>query len=181
MEKKLKEVFFQRDVLTVAPELLGKYLVRKFDDGNVKRYRITDVEAYRGEEDKACHASRGRTTRTELLYAEGGKIYVYLIYGLYWLLNFVTGQQDIPQGVMIRAVENIDGPGRVGKELKLDASFHGISIENNKLWVEDSNERPSYITAPRIGIDYAGEWKDKPWRFMIKDTLISQKKSKYKQ
>lgn len=67
MKKKLKETFFQRDVLIVAPELQGKYLVRQFDDGSVKRYRITDVEAYRGEEDKACHASRGRTMRTELL------------------------------------------------------------------------------------------------------------------
>lgn len=169
MEKQLKAAFFQRDVLTVAPELLGKYLVRRFEDGSIRRYRITDVEAYRGEEDKACHAARGRTARTELLYAEGGRIYVYLIYGLYWLLNLVTGPEDHPQGVMIRAVEGIYGPGRVGRELQLSASFHGKSVENGRLWLEDRGETPAYITAPRVGIDYAREWKDKPWRFILKE------------
>lgn len=170
MGKKLKETFFQRDALTVAPELLGKYLVRKFSDGSIRRYRITDVEAYRGEEDKACHAARGRTKRTELLYTEGGKIYVYLIYGIYWLLNFVTGPRDMPQGVMIRAIEGLYGPGRVGRELQLDASIHGHSVEDELLWVEDEGVHPFYTTAPRVGIDYAGEWKDKPWRFIIRDT-----------
>lgn len=171
MGKKLSARFFQRDVLEVAPDLLGKMLVRKFDSGNEHRFRITDVEAYRGEEDKACHASRGRTAHTELLYGEGGKIYVYLIYGMYWLLNFVTGDKDKPQGVMVRAVEGIYGPGRVGRALKLDRSFRGISVESEILWVEDSGEKPEYVTVPRVGIDYAQEWKDIEWRFIIKDQV----------
>lgn len=167
MEKILQESFFQRDALIVAPELLGKYLVRRSEDGSLWRYRITDVEVYRGEEDKACHAARGKTTRTELLYAQGGRIYVYLIYGLYWLLNLVTGPAGHPQGIMIRAVEGIYGPGRVGRALQLDGSFHGCSVENPRLWLEDTGEHPSYTTAPRIGIDYAAEWKNKPWRFIL--------------
>jgi len=170
MADKLTEKFYCRDVLEVSPDLLGKILVRSFDNGELRRYRITDVEAYRGEEDRACHASRGRTQHTEVLYSEGGTIYVYLIYGIYWLLNIVTGQKDNPQGVMIRAVEGIYGPGRVGRELKLDKSFRGESIvTNTRLWIEDSDEKPEYITAPRVGIDYAQEWKDIEWRFVIKD------------
>lgn len=167
--RKLTESFFQQDALTIAPQLLGKYLVRNFNDGLTKRYRITDIEVYRGEEDKANHASKGKTSRTEILYGAGGKIYVYLIYGMYWLLNIVTGEKDHPQGIMIRGIENIDGPGRVGRELKLDASFRGQSIENDQLWIEDSSDSPEYITAPRVGIDYAQDWKDIPWRFIIKD------------
>jgi len=167
MNKKLPVAFFQRDVLEVAPDLLGKYIARRFEGGEVIRLRITDVEAYRGEEDKACHASKGRTKRTEMLFSEGGKIYVYLIYGMYWLLNFVTGEKNHPQGVMIRAVEGIYGPGRVGRHLKLDLSFRGESVTDDRLWVEDSDEKPQYKTAPRIGIDYAEEWKDIDWRFYI--------------
>lgn len=167
--KKIPASFFQRDALKVAPELLGKFLVRRFDDGEIRRYRITDVEVYKGEEDKACHASKGRTARTETLYGEGGRIYVYLIYGMHWLLNLVTGKEDEPQGIMIRAVEGIYGPGRVGKELHLDLSFRGDSITGDRLWVEDSAEKPEYTNAPRVGIDYAAEWKDIPWRFMIKE------------
>lgn len=165
--EKLPSSFFRRDVLQVAPDLLGKYLVRKFDNGEEIRLRITDVEAYRGEEDKACHASKGRTARTEVLFSEGGSIYVYLIYGMYWLLNFVTGKKDQPQGVMIRAVEGTYGPGRVGRLLNLDISFRGESVTGERLWIEDSDEKPQYKTAPRIGIDYAGEWKYIEWRFFI--------------
>lgn len=165
--KKLPASFFQRDALEVAPELLGKYLVRRFDSGEIHRFRITDVEVYRGEEDKACHASKGRTKRTELMYAEGGKIYVYLIYGLHWLLNIITGKENEPQGIMIRGLEGIDGPGRVGKYLKLDGLFYGEPITGDKLWLEDSDDKPGYKTCPRVGIDYAGEWKYVEWRFVI--------------
>lgn len=165
---KLDESFFQRDALDIAPELLGKYLVRRFDSGDIHRFRITDVEVYRGEEDKACHASRGRTKRNEIMFNAGGKIYVYLIYGLHWLLNIVTGKDDEPQGIMIRGLEKIDGPGRVGKYLKLNSSFYGQSIAGDILWVEDAGDKPEYTTAPRVGIDYADEWKDMPWRFIMK-------------
>jgi DNA-3-methyladenine glycosylase len=167
--EKLSETFFQRDVLTVAPDLLGKYLVRQLSNGELMRLRITDVEAYRGEEDKACHAHKGKTARTEILYAEGGKIYVYLIYGMYWLLNIVTGKKDEPQGVMIRGVEGISGPGRVGRHLKLDATFRWESIAGNRLWIEDNGEKVTYKTAVRVGIDYAEEWKDIEWRYIADD------------
>lgn len=163
---KLSPDFFQRDVLTVAPELLGKMLVRQFEDGHIERYRITEVEAYRGEEDLACHAAKGRTARTEVLYHTGGKVYMYLIYGMYWMLNFVTGEEDKPQAVLIRGVEGISGPGRVGRKLALDRSFYGEQLPSSRIWVEDSVEKPEYETTPRIGIGYAGEWTKKEWRFV---------------
>lgn len=169
MSRKLPESYFTSDVLEVSPDLLGKYLVRRFPDGEVRRYRITDVEAYRGEEDQACHARKGKTARTEVMYQAGGKIYVYLIYGIYWLLNIVTGPAGHPQAVLIRGVEGIDGPGRVGRELELDRSFWGEPIQGERLWVEYSDEKPDFVTAPRVGVDYAGDWKDTPWRFIIKE------------
>jgi len=117
-----------------------------------------------------------------VLYSSGGTINVYLIYGIYWLLNIVTGDKDYPQGVMIRAVEGIYGPGRVGRELNLDKSFRGQSIANNdRLWIEDSDEKPEYVTAPRVGIDYAREWKDMEWRFIIKDQYKPPTAKKKKQ
>lgn len=168
--KKVPISFFQRDVLTVAPELLGKVLVRKFEDGTEERYVITEVEAYRGEEDLACHAAKGRTKRTEVLYHEGGKIYVYLIYGMYWLLNFVTGNTGEPQAVLIRSLKGLTGPGRLGKRLQLNKDFYGESLDSGKLWIEDGEEIiTKYDTTPRIGIEYAGEWKHKPWRFIRKE------------
>ena len=164
----LSNEFFRQDVLTVAPNLLGKLLVRKFDDGREERFRITEVEAYRGEEDKACHACKGRTKRTEVLFHEGGKIYIYLIYGMYWMLNFVTGSENEPQAVLIRGVEKISGPGRVGKRLQLSSDFYGEILPSERIWVEDDGYKPdSFSTTPRIGIDYAEEWKDKEWRFVI--------------
>ncbi len=164
----LSHDFFRQDVLTVAPDLLGKLLVRKFDDGHEERFRITEVEAYRGEEDKACHACKGRTKRTEILYHEGGKVYVYLIYGMYWMLNFVTGNENEPQAVLIRGVETLSGPGRVGKHLQLSADFYGENLPSERIWIEDDGQKPQmYLTTPRIGIDYAEEWKHKEWRFLI--------------
>ena len=165
--QKLSSDFFQRDVLTVAPELLGKILVRQFDDGRIERYRITEVEAYRGEEDLACHAAKGgRTSRTEIMYHAGGRIYIYLIYGMYWMLNFVTGTENEPQAILVRGVETVSGPGRVGRKLALDRSFYGEELPSPRIWVENSNEKPQYQTTPRIGIGYAGEWEKKEWRFV---------------
>jgi DNA-3-methyladenine glycosylase len=169
MEKasKLPPEFYSRDVLDVAPELLGKILVRKFDNGRTERFRITEVEAYRGEEDKACHAHRGRTRRTEVMYHCGGKVYVYLIYGMYWMLNIVTGKENEPQAVLIRGLENASGPGRVGKILRLNAGFYGESLSSERIWLENAAPVLQYQTTPRIGIDYAEEWKLKCWRFVI--------------
>jgi DNA-3-methyladenine glycosylase len=166
---KLDHSFYQRDVLDVAPGLIGKYLVRKFRNGELFRSRITEVEAYRGEEDLACHASKGRTTRNEIMYHSGGVIYVYLIYGMYWMLNFVTGFENVPQAVLIRSLEHISGPGRITKRLEIDGSFYGISlIDSGIMWLENHHEKSGFTTAMRIGVDYAGEiWKNKQWRFIM--------------
>ncbi|MDE5945869.1 MAG: DNA-3-methyladenine glycosylase [Oscillospiraceae bacterium] len=167
---KLDKVFFNRDCLEVAPDLVGKILVYRLSDGSEFRVRITETEAYRGEEDKACHASKGKTPRTEILYGESGKIYIYLCYGIHWLMNIVTGKKDMPQCVLIRAGENLNGPAKLTKFLKIDKSLNGMSIcESNDIWIEDDNFRPGIITAPRVGIDYAGEyWKNIEWRFIAK-------------
>lgn len=159
--------FFIRDVLDIAPDLIGKYLVRKFKNGQMKRYLITETEAYRGVEDLACHASKGRTRRSEIMFGEGGKVYVYLIYGMYWMLNFVAGAEDDASAVLIRAVDNISGPGRVGRELQIDKSFYGENlVDSERIWLEKPGMVLNIKTSPRIGIQYAGEpWISKPWRF----------------
>ena len=166
---KLTQLFFETDVLELAPALLGKIICRKMPDGEVLRCRITESEAYNGVSDLACHASKGRTLRTEVMYGGGGNIYVYLIYGMYWMLNIVSGGKDSPQAVLIRGVEQTSGPGRVGRLLALDKSFYGESlITSDRIWLEDDGSEVSYETTPRIGINYAGEpWVSMPWRFII--------------
>ena len=168
---RLQKSFFTRDVLEVVPDLLGKYLVRKFKDGRIEKYLITEVEAYRGEKDLACHASKGRTPRTEIMYHEGGHIYVYLVYGMYWMLNFVTAGKDIPQAVLIRGVKGFDGPGKLTKNLFIDKSFYGEDLNtSDRLWIENGLKSSDKMitTTPRIGIDYAGEiYKNKHWRFVL--------------
>lgn len=167
---KLTTDFFRRDVLEVAPELLGKNLVRKYDDKTVERYLITEVEAYRGGKDRACHANKGRTPRTEVMFREGGLIYVYLVYGIHWLLNIVTGESGDASAVLIRGLIGLPGPGIVGKALMLDKSFYGENITtSNRIWIENTGINITYETATRKGINYAGEpWASKPWRYFIK-------------
>ncbi|MBI9055308.1 MAG: DNA-3-methyladenine glycosylase [Bacteroidales bacterium] len=166
---RLPNSFFIRDVLEVAPDLLGKTLVRKFGKGEIQKYLITEVEAYRGGDDLACHASKGRTQRTDIMFQEGGSIYVYLIYGMYWMLNFVTEKEGIPQAVLIRGIEGFDGPGKLTKALNIDKSFYGEKLyQSDSLWLEEGFNNVKYKTTPRIGIDYAGEiWKNKPWRYIL--------------
>lgn len=168
MNQRLPADFFQRDVLTVAPELLGKVLVRNFGDGNVERLIISEVEAYSAPHDLACHASKGVNSRTKVMFREGGLVYVYLIYGIYWMLNIVTGHTDEASAVLIRGVKGISGPGRVGKMLRLDKSFYGENLYlSERLWIENSMVSPEYESLPRVGIDYAGEpWISKPWRYL---------------
>ena len=160
--------FFARDVLDVAPDLVGKVLVRRLPDGTELRERIAETEAYRGEEDKGCHAAKGRTPRTELLFGESGRIYVYLCYGMHWLMNVITGEDGQPQGVLLRAGEVHDGPAKLTKYLKVDGSFNVEPVGGNeRIWFEDDGFRPRIRTAPRVGIDYAGDyWKSIEWRFI---------------
>lgn len=171
MNERLKRDFYLKDINIVAEQILGKIIVRKFETGIEKRFRITEIEMYVGEEDLACHAAKGRTKRTEVMYNKGGHVYVYLIYGIYWLLNIVTGKKDEPQAILIRGVEGIDGPGKLGKKLKLDKTFYGEDLEkSNRIWIEDDGKRYNYSKHVRINIDYAGEiWKNKAYRFTIVD------------
>lgn len=169
MKSRLPAGFFQRNVLEVAPELLGKILVRQFEDGRLNQFVITEVEAYSGDGDSACHASKGKTPRTEVMFREGGLVYVYLVYGIHWLLNIVTGKEDDASAVLIRGLKGIDGPGRIGKALHLDKSFYGENLlTSNRIWIENSEKKVEYTTAPRVGIEYAGmPWVNKPWRYIL--------------
>jgi DNA-3-methyladenine glycosylase len=158
--------FYSRDVLEVAPGLIGKVLVVRSGQQFFKNV-ITEVEAYRGSEDKACNASRGRTRRTEIMYHEGGKIYVYFVYGMYWMLNVVAGKTDIPQAALIRGVEGCPGPGKLTRMIAIDGSYYGEDLTiSERIWIEDTGLNLPYGTGTRIGIDYAGDkWKNKPWRY----------------
>jgi DNA-3-methyladenine glycosylase len=163
--------FFTRDVLDVAPDLIGKIIIIGPAGPSERRFGITEVEAYRGRDDRACHASKGRTVRTEIMFHEGGRIYVYFIYGMYWMLNIVTGKEDDPQAVLIRGVEGITGPGRVTRELGIDGSYYGEDLTHSgRIRIADTGNKANYKTKPRVGIDYAGEpWKSKEWRFLISE------------
>ncbi|MGA1978565.1 MAG: DNA-3-methyladenine glycosylase [Bacteroidales bacterium] len=165
---RLSHEFFMRDVLYVAPELIGKTLAVK-NDQVIRKYMITETEAYRGPDDLACHASRGRTPRTEVMFHEGGKVYVYFVYGMYWMLNFVAAGKDNPQAALIRGLEGLNGPGKLTRALGINGSFYGEDLAtSDRIWVEDSGYSAVYRTGKRIGIDYAGRyWKTRPWRFYI--------------
>ena len=167
----LTETFFHRDALEVAPDLVGKLIVRTLDDGSEVTLRITETEAYRGEEDTACHASKGRTPRTELLYGKSGVIYVYLCYGIHWLMNVITGEEGHPQGVLFRACEVYGGPAKLTKKLGIDKSFNGESFCGNpRIRLADDGYRAEIETLPRVGINYATpEYRDILWRFADKN------------
>jgi DNA-3-methyladenine glycosylase len=165
---RVNKKFFEKDALEVAPDLLGKFLVVKRNE-TLKKYKIIEVEVYRGEEDEACHAKRGKTKRNEIMYCSGGYLYVYLIYGMYWMLNIVTGKSGHPQAVLIRGLEGLEGPGKVTKYLGINKSYYGENLAvSNRIWIEDNKENAGYVTLKRIGIDYAGEyWKNKLWRYAL--------------
>jgi len=161
--------FYTRDVLDVAPDLIGKYLVIRLGDDDPIKYMITETEAYRGWEDKACHASRGETARNKIMFERGGKIYVYFIYGMHWMFNIVTGSEGIPQAALIRGIEGFNGPGKLTKVLGINRSYYGEDLTtSDRIWVEGNDYTPLIKSSPRIGVDYAGEyWKNKPWRYYI--------------
>ncbi|MDQ1770089.1 DNA-3-methyladenine glycosylase [Labilibaculum sp. A4] len=174
MSVRLKRDFFLKDIHIVAHHLVGKIIVRKFDTMKEERFRITEIEMYVGEVDLASHASKGRTKRTEVMYSCGGCVYVYLIYGMYWMLNIVTGKKNQAQAILIRGVEGIDGPGKIGQQLKLNKSFYGENLENsNRIWVEDDGMLCNYTLHPRINVEYAGDiWKNKLYRYKIEKAKL---------
>lgn len=169
----LDRKYFSRPTLEVARSLIGKYLLRNDGQGLVAG-RIIEVEAYVGPEDKACHASKGRTQRTDVLFGPAGMAYVYLIYGMYHCLNVVTESEGFPAAVLIRAIEIdgrlIDGPGRLCRELRIDRTLNRQDLTvGASLWFEDrtSSSLMAVGAFPRIGVDYAGVWAQKLWRFRL--------------
>ncbi|HYP16968.1 MAG TPA: DNA-3-methyladenine glycosylase [Opitutus sp.] len=162
------------DSVATARWLIGKFLVRRWDDGREMARMITEVEAYDGEHDLACHARAGRTRRTEVMYGPPGVWYVYLCYGIHEMLNLVVAPDGSPAAILIRGVEGISGPGRVTKQLEIDRGLNGRPADAaSGLWLEDRGlvvPRTKVQATPRIGVDYAGEvWAQKPWRFVIAD------------
>lgn len=166
----IHESFFARPCTLAAESLVGKMLCRRFPDGTVKKLRITETEAYCGEADTACHAHKGRTARTEVLYAAPGTLYVYLCYGIHWMLNIVTGEKEDPQAILIRGCVGAEGPGRLTKALEIDGSFNQktLSACRDVLWLEDDGLPCDIITAPRVGISYASpEDQARLWRYIL--------------
>ncbi len=166
--KILPQKFFNRPTLNVAKELLGKFLVHEINGQKIEGM-ITEVEAYVGSEDKASHASRGKTPRTEVMFGRSGCWYVYLIYGMHYCLNIVTEDNGFPAAILIRSVEHVKGPGRVCKYFKIDKNLNKKAAHKlSGLWIEDrGNVIEKIKKGKRIGIDYAGVWKNKPWRLYI--------------
>jgi DNA-3-methyladenine glycosylase len=171
----LSRAYFKRPTLTVARSLVGKYLIRCIDGREIAG-KIVEVEAYVGSQDRACHASKGRTQRTEVMFGPAGVAYVYLIYGMYHCLNVVTEREEFPSAVLIRAIELdgklIDGPGRLCRALQIDRCLNHVDLTIGKcLWFEDRGEavgRGTVGAYPRIGVDYAGTWAKKLWRFRLR-------------
>jgi len=182
----LPRSFYARRTLTVARELIGMHLVRAYRNTQLIG-RIVETEAYQGPQDLAAHSARGKTMRNAVMFGPPGHAYVYLIYGMWDCVNVVTREQGVPHAVLIRAVEPIAniagktwGPGLLCKTLHIDRRLNGVDLcettANPRLWIAapsepTSNFRRSKIArAPRIGVDYAGNWAHKPWRFYDRDS-----------
>lgn len=189
--------YLSKDVVKLSQKLLGKVLLTQIDGQKVAG-RIVETEAYRGPTDKASHAYGNRCTeRTKTLFEAGGISYIYLCYGIHHLFNVVTAPKGVPHAVLIRALEPLEGietmikrrninqlkrlssgPGKLSKALGLNREFDAISLQSPKLWIEDRGLNPrrsEVVASARLGIDYAEEHKDLPWRFYIKDNpFISQ-------
>lgn len=161
--------FFNRDVLLVTAELLGKVLCREIPGQEPTKHIITEAEAYDGAEDMACHANRGVTPRTFVMFGPAGRWYVYLCYGIHWMLNIVVGPESYPAAILIRSVDAYTGPGRLTKALCINKSLNNLpAYQDSGLWIEDHGLTPTHINrTPRIGIDYAGPiWSQVPYRFI---------------
>ena len=151
----------------MAKALLGMTLCRRLDDGTVLRARIVETEAYFGEEDTACHAHKGRTPRTDVMYAPGGYAYVYLCYGMHDMLNVVTGPADHPEAVLVRGVEGASGPGRVTKAMQVTRALNREDlVRSERLWIETDGAAPRFKASMRVGIGYASKRDQaRKWRF----------------
>ena len=158
------------DAVTGAKALVGAWLCRRLDDGTVIRRRITETEAYCGEEDTACHAHKGRTPRTDVMYSPGGYAYVYLCYGMHDMLNVVTGPADHPEAVLIRGVEGAPGPGRVTKAMRITRALNRENlVDSERLWIERTDApAPRFKATTRVGIGYASKRDQfRKWRFVV--------------
>jgi DNA-3-methyladenine glycosylase len=162
--------FYARPALVVARELLGKYLVRR-DGAHETSVLVTETEAYVGPHDLACHASKGRTSRTEPMFGPAGCWYVYFIYGVHWMLNAVTGDDGYPSAVLLRGAGPWNGPAKLTKALSIDKRFNALPASSTVgLWLEDRGvriPRGRMQRTPRIGVDYSGPWAAKPFRFVL--------------
>jgi len=176
---KLPREFYARSTLTVARQLIGMHLVHK--DGAIRRVgRIVETEAYLGPKDLAAHSSRGKTPRNSVMFGPAGFAYVYFIYGFWNCMNVVTREVDVPQAVLLRALEPIEnlpdktwGPGLLCRAMTIDRTLNGADLCGSRLWIErppDLKRRVRVTRATRIGVDYSGEWAQRLWRFYDRDS-----------
>jgi DNA-3-methyladenine glycosylase len=165
----LNPSFFDRPADAVARDLLGKVLVRCCGERR-QTLVVTETEAYLGPDDLASHSARGCTARTAVMFGPPGRLYIYLVYGLHWMLNLVTGPPGHAAAVLIRSAGEFAGPGRLGRALQIDRTLNGIvAAPETGLWFEDA-PKPSgrIIATPRIGVDYAGSiWARRKLRFVV--------------
>lgn len=165
--QRLMYEFFHRPCLDVARDLVGKVLVHQTETG-VLTLRISETEAYCGEQDTACHAHKGRTKRTEVMYDKAGTVYIYLCYGMHWLLNIVTGEENAPEAVLIRACVDAEGPAKLTKALAITGEQNRTSVCDGELWIADDGFSCGVKREKRVGIGYATqEDQDKLWRFVM--------------
>lgn len=178
-DRKLPRNFYARETLVVARELLGMHLVHEGPRGR-QVGRIVETEAYKGPKDLAAHSSRGRTQRTQVMFGPPGHAYVYLIYGFWNCLNVVTAAEGVPHAVLLRGLEPIEGvsdtthgPGLLCRALHIDRGLNGADLLGSTLWIEkpERYRAPRVTRSTRIGVDYAGVWAEKPWRFFERDSM----------
>lgn len=175
---KISNEIYKLNALKLAPALLGKLLCRNINGQTIK-VRISETEAYYGEHDTACHAHHGKTARNEVMFFEGGFLYIYLCYGVHYLMNIVSGEEDFPEAVLIRGAIPVDetlkasslnGPGKLTKSLLIDKNLNKEDLRISRtIWLEDDGFQAHYVKDKRIGISYATEeYRNKLWRFLLK-------------
>ena len=193
---KLGRDFYMRDAITVARELIGKKLVHRSADG-ITGGIIVEAEAYMGAIDAAAHSFKGRTRRTEIQYAEGGRAYIYMIYGMHICFNVTTNAVDVPEAVLIRALEPVDGidlmkirrkkklpkelcngPGKLTQAMAISMADYGVDLCGNELFIETTERAVELDAARRINVDYAGAAAEFPWRFLMRNSAFISAPSK---